>query len=50
MWNYGQGGFAVLTYVIFPGIGLFWGSVLAVLIKFGFFLWKKFSKNDFAKN
>ncbi len=41
MWNYGQGGLAGLTYIIFPLIGLILGSLLALVIKAGQFLWGK---------
>lgn len=33
MWNYGQGGMAPLTYIIFPIIGLVGGGFIALLIK-----------------
>jgi hypothetical protein len=41
LWNYGQGGMAVLTYFIFPAMGAFYGTILALLIKAVIFVWKK---------
>jgi hypothetical protein len=41
IWNYGKGGMASLTLFIFPSIGLFYGSILAILIKIGIFFWAK---------
>jgi hypothetical protein len=41
LWNYGQGGMAVLTYLMFPAIGLFYGSILAVIMRIGIFLWDR---------
>ncbi len=41
MWNYGQGGLAGLTYIIFPATGLILGGLLALVIKAGQYLWGK---------
>ncbi len=41
IWNYGAGGMASLTYVIFPVIGLCIGSILFFVVKVGAFLWTK---------
>ena len=40
MWNYGKGGMAGLSYFFFPAMGLFFGGILALVIKAGMFLWK----------
>lgn len=44
LWNYGQGGFAGITYILYPLIGALLGGVLALLIKAGVWIWRKFRK------
>lgn len=43
MWNYGQGGMAVITYFIFPVMGFLGGSILALLIKVFVLLSRRYS-------
>jgi len=42
LWNYGQGGFAGITYILYPLIGALGGGFLALLIKLGGWVSRKF--------
>jgi hypothetical protein len=44
MWNYGQGGMAVITYFIFPVIGFVGGGILALFIRLIVFVQAKVRK------
>ncbi len=46
MWNYGVGGMASLTYIIFPIIGLFIGSIFMLVIKIVVFIRRKKQPKD----
>lgn len=44
MWNYGIGGFSVVAYIIFPGIGFGVGMISALMISVAIFIWEKVRK------
>lgn len=48
MWNYGVGGLSVLTYLIYPIIGLFYGFIFALLIRTGIFIWRIITNRRFS--